>query len=296
MKKLSLVVTFVVALMLQACHFFRTHSEEVVVAECYGKYLYESDLKGIVPEHANVIDSIHRVNAFIDSWVKRQVLLHQAENNLSAADLDFSKQLEDYRNSLVIYTYETQLIRQKLDTIVGEAEIEAYYEENKDNFQVRSTLVRAAYVILEEDCKQKDQFHKLMSDRDTLMLQNIDILANDYAVKYYLDVDEWIRLDELTKVVPIEIYNTESFLKKNKYVRFDWNDLTCMVRFEDYLLEKSVMPMELVRDNIKEILLIRRKTELIERMKEAIYEEAKRKHGFEVYVGQTTLAPSDSIN
>ena len=103
-------------------------------------------------------------------------------------------------------------------------------------------------------------------------------------------------VDELTKVVPIEIYNTESFFKKNKYVRFDWNDLTCMVRFEDYLLEKSVMPMELVRDNIKEILLIRRKTELIERMKEAIYEEAKRKHGFEVYVGQTTLAPSDSIN
>lgn len=296
MKKLSLVASVVLALMLQACHFFRTHSEEVVVAECYGKYLYESDLKGIVPEHANVIDSIHRVNAFIDSWVKRQVLLHQAENNLSAADLDFSKQLEDYRNSLVIYTYETQLIRQKLDTIVSEAEIEAYYEENKDNFQVRSTLVRAAYVILEEDCKHKDQFHKLMSDRDTLMLQNIDMLANDQAVKCYLDVDEWIRLDELTKVVPIEIYNTESFLKKNKYVRFDWNDLTCMVRFEDYLLEKSVMPMELVRDNIKEILLIRRKTELIERMKDAIYEEAKRKHGFEVYVGQTTLAPSDSIN
>lgn len=296
MKKLSLVASVVLALMLQACHFFRTHSEEVVVAECYGKYLYESDLKGIVPEHANVIDSIHRVNAFIDSWVKRQVLLHKAENNLSAADLDFSQQLEDYRNSLVIYTYETQLIRQKLDTIVSEAEIEAYYEENKDNFQVRSTLVRAAYVILEEDCKQKDQFHKLLSNRDTLMLQNIDMLANDQAVKCYLDVDEWIRLDELTKVVPIEIYNTESFLKKNKYVRFDWNELTCMVRFEDYLLEESVMPMELVRDNIKEILLIRRKTELIERMKEAIYEEAKRKHGFEVYVGQTTLAPSDSIN
>ncbi len=296
MKKLSLVASVVLALMLQACHFFRTHSEEVVVAECYGKYLYESDLKGIVPEHATVIDSIHRVNAFIDSWVKRQVLLHQAENNLSAADLDFSQQLEDYRNSLVIYTYETQLIRQKLDTIVSEAEIEAYYEENKDNFQVRSTLVRAAYVILEEDCKQKDQFHKLLSNRDTLMLQNIDMLANDHAVKCYLDVDEWIRLDELTKIVPIEIYNTESFLKKNKYVRFDWNDLTCMVRFENYLLEKSVMPMELVRDNIKEILLIRRKTELIERMKEAIYEEAKRKHGFEVYVGQTTLAPSDSIN
>ena len=219
MKRLSLVIGAYFLLLLTGCDYFEKSSKEVVLAECYGKYLYESDLKGIVPENATIMDSIQLVSNFIDSWVKRQVLIHQAENNLNKEDLDLKKQMEEYRNSLVIYAYESQLINQKLDTIVSEDEIEVFYEQNKENFQLRNTMVRVAYVILNEDCEQKDLFWKLMSDRDTLILQNIDVQATYYAVKSYLDVDHWMRLDELTNIVPIEIFNAESFLKKNKFVR-----------------------------------------------------------------------------
>ena len=82
MKRLSLVIGVSILMMLAGCDFFEKSSKEVVVAECYGKYLYESDLEGIVPKGASIMDSIQRVSTFIDSWVKRQVLLHQAENNL----------------------------------------------------------------------------------------------------------------------------------------------------------------------------------------------------------------------
>lgn len=289
MKKLAVFIGIISVLLIQGCDFFRKHPKEAVVAECYGKYLYESDLKHIVPENTNILDSVHRVNAFIDSWIRRQVLLHQAESNLSKEELDLSKELEEYRNSLIIYTYETQLINQKLDTVVSEEEIEAYYEENKDNFQLHTTMVKAAYVILDDDCKQKDLFKKLMSDRDTLMLQNLDVLANYYAVKSYLDVDNWIRLDELTNIVPIEIYNVESFLKKNKFVCFDWNDYTCMVRFEDYLLEESLSPLELEHDDIKSVILARRKKELLDIMQTALYEVAKKSKAFEVYAGMPSF-------
>ena len=283
----KIVCFFGVALLLlcSGCDFIKKHPKEVVVAECYGKYLYESDLKGLVPQNTSVMDSIHRVSAFIDSWVQRQVLLHQAESNLSPSDLDFNKQLEDYRNSLVIYTYETQLINQKLDTVVSEEEIEKYYEENKDSFQLRTNMVKVAYVIVKDGCKQKEIFQRLLSDPDTLLLQNLDVMANYYAVKSYLDVDHWMRLDELTNIVPIEIYNVESFLKKNKFVRFDWNDYICMVRFVDYLLEESVTPLDMERDNIKYMILERRKKELLDRMKASLYENARKNHAFEVYVG-----------
>ena len=289
MRKISVLFGLVLLFQLSGCDFLKKHPKEVVVAECYGKYLYQSDLQGIVPENTSVMDSIYRVNAFIDSWIRRQVLLHQAETNLSPAEMDFGKQLEEYRNSLVIYSYETQLISQKLDTIVSEEEIEAYYEENKDNFQLHTTMVKAAYVILDEGCKQKDLFYNLMSNKDTLLLQNLDVLSNYYAVKSYLDVDHWIRLDELTNIVPIEIFNVESFLKKNKFVRFDWNDYTCMVRFEDYLLEESVRPLDMERDNIRYMVLERRKKELLDRMKASLYEKAQKNHAFEVYVGAAKL-------
>lgn len=295
MKRLGVLIGLAFLVLLQGCDFFEKKSKEVVVAECYGKYLYESDLQGVVPKNTSIMDSVHRVNAFIDSWIQRQVLLHQAENNLSKEDLDLKKQVEEYRNSLVIYTYETKLIDQRLDTIVSEEEIEAYYEENKDNFQLHTTMVKVAYVILDENCKQKDLFNKLMSDRDTLMLQNLDVLSTYYAVNSYLDIDNWIRLDELTSIVPIEIFNVESFLKKNKFVCFDWNEYTCMVRFEDYLLEESVTPLEMERDNIRSIILTRRKKELLDRMKVSLYEKAKKSQAFEVYVGMPAFNnPNDN--
>lgn len=290
MKKLGAIgIAFL--MLLTACDFFEKNSKEVVVAECYGKYLFESDLKGIVPEKSTIMDSIQRVSNFIDSWIRRQVLIHQAESNLNKEELNLEKQMEEYRNSLVIYAYESQLINQKLDTIVNEDEIANYYEQNKQEFQLRNTMVQVAYVILDEnlDEKQKTSFKKLLSDPDTLLLQNIDIQAMYYAVKSRLDVDQWMRLDELTNIVPIEIFNAESFLKKNKFVQFDMNGHTYMVRFVDYLLEESLSPLEMVHDNIKSIILMQRKQAMLEKMKTALYEKAKKERAFEVYVGSPTF-------
>lgn len=296
MKKLGILIVAVAAFMLQGCDFLRKHPKEDVVAECYGKYLFASDLEGIVPENVDVMDSIIRVNAFIDSWIRRQVLLHQAETNLSKEELDLKKQLDDYRNSLVIYSYETQLVNQRLDTVVTEWEMERYYEERKDDFQVRNTMVKAAYVIVDDNCKQKDLFAKLLRDKDTLMLQNLDVLATQHAVKSHLDVDHWMSLADLTTAVPLEIRDAESFLKKNKFVSMEWNDYTCMVRFVDYLLEESVSPFDLVKHNIKSIILERRKKELLDRMKTALYEKARKNHDFEVYVGQPFMEQQDNNN
>ena len=174
MRRLG-VIGILLMLLLAGCDYFQKSSKEVVVAECYGKYLYESDLNGIVPEGTPILDSIQRVSNFIDSWVRRQVLLHQAENNLDKNALDLDKQMEEYRNSLVVYAYESQLINQKLDTLVSEDEIADYYEQNKEDFQLRNTMVRVAYVIMQGDSKQITDLKKLMSNPDTLMLQNIDI-------------------------------------------------------------------------------------------------------------------------
>ena len=289
MKKIGALIGIAFLLLMAGCDYFQKSSKEVVVAECYGKYLYESDLVGIVPEGATIMDSIQRVSTFIDSWVRRQVLIHQAENNLNTEELDLKKQMDEYRNSLVIYAYESQLINQKLDTVVSEAEIAEYYEQNKEDFQLRNTMVRVAYVILEEDSKQKEDFRKLLSDPDTLLLQNIDVLATYYAEKSYLDVDHWMRLDELTSIIPIEILNAESFLKKNKFVCFDMNEHIYMVRFVEYLLEESTSPLDMVRNNIKSVILAQRKKALLDKMQTSVYEKAKRDRAFEVYVGSPTL-------
>ena len=124
-----------------------------------------------------------------------------------------------------------------------------------------------------------------MKDPDTLMLQDLDVLSTYHAEKSHLDVDMWLRLDDLTKIVPIEILNPEGFLKRNRFVSLDSDDYTYMVRFEEYLLEESISPLALERDNIRSVILTQRKQRFIERMKTSTYEKAKREHAFTKYVG-----------
>ena len=282
MRRSWFLVVFLFLVMV-VCGDMRRQSERMVVAECYGVKLYADELQDLLPPDISKMDSLTQVSAYIDSWIHRQILVHQAEINLPAEELDFSKQLQDYRNSLVIYAYETQMIEQYLDTIVNDEEIQAYYEEHKENFQLRSTMVRTAYVILDEHCKQTKEFRKLMSNKDTLDLAQLDVLAEQDAVASFLDVDAWVRLEDLLTKVPLEIYNSESFLKRNRFVSFEKDDFTYMVRFEDYLLEKSVSPIELEREGIKDILLLKRKKELLSQMSGDLYEKAKKEKMFEIY-------------
>ncbi len=276
-------LTVTLLLVLVGCGEMMRQSERMVVAECYGVKLYADELQDLLPPDISRKDSLTQVNAYIDSWIHRQILIHQAEINLPAEELDFSKQLQDYRNSLVIYAYETQMIEQYLDTVVSDEEIEAYYEEHKENFQLRSTMVKTAYVILDEHCKQTKEFRKLMSNKDTLDLAQLYPLAERDAVASFLDVDTWVRLEDLLTKVPIEIYNSESFLKRNRFVSFEKDDFTYLVRFEDYLLEKSVSPLEIERDGIKDILLLKRKKELLSKMSGDLYEKARKENMFEIY-------------
>lgn len=270
-------------LLATACGNFVRQSERIVVAECYGAKLYADELDGLVSDGIGKMDSMTQVNAYVDSWIRRQLMVHQAEMNLTPEQLDFSKQLQDYRSSLVIYAYETQMIEQYLDTVVSQEEIAAYYDEHKENFQLRSTMVKVVYVILEEYCKQEKEFVQLLSDRDTLDLAHLEVLATHHALSSFLDVDSWLRIEDLLTVVPLEIYNYESFFRKNRFVAFGKDNLVYLVRFEDYLLEKSVSPLEIEEEGIKNIILLKRQKELLARVHSEIYEQAKKEKVFEIY-------------
>ena len=120
--------------------------EDKAIAAIYDKVLYQSDLQDIVYEGISYSDSIVRTKAFIDYWIRQQLLLHQAENSFEKSELDFAKQIEEYRNSLIIYKFEAQYIEKNLDTVVSENEITKYIEDNNLTETIDNDAVR--YIIL----------------------------------------------------------------------------------------------------------------------------------------------------
>jgi hypothetical protein len=253
-----------------------------VVAKVRGEYLYEADLKNAVSPGTSKNDSIMMARKFIDNWVRRQLLLNQAKKNLQPSQLDFKKQIEEYRNSLIVYAYETELIKQKLDTIVEESQIVSYYENNKANFELKYNVVKAFYVVLPLKSEQKELFVELMQNPDTLYIDSLNNLASTYALSSFISED-WIRFDDLMTSVPIDTYNQEAFLKKNRFVEIEDDSVIYLLRIDDYLLSENISPLEIEHERIRNILLYKRKMDLIKDLNEQLFENALRNNDFEIY-------------
>lgn len=283
MRNLILILAFCLASIV-SCH--RTDPEKgAVVARVYDSYLYESDLVAVTYLGITKYDSLIRVNAFVNNWVRQQVLLNQAKKNLDLSQRDFSKQLEEYENSLITFTYETELINQNLDTIVSDDEIQKYYSEHEFDFELHHNIVKAIFVVIPSDFDADvvKRFAKEMSRKDTVILDTISAMVERYAIPNYLDVESWIRFDDLLERVPLEVFNQESFLKKNVFVSFEHDSFIYMVRFCDFLVKESVSPIEIERDKIRSILLNKRRKDLLKKMNDDIYEKAVREKAIELY-------------
>lgn len=282
MRLSSLFITLLLAFAVTSC--LETGTDKgLLVAKCYDKRLYDSDLAGITTPGMSPTDSIERTKNFIDNWINQQIILHQAEQSLRNDQLDFSEELNTYRNSLVVYAFETQIIEQQLDTVVTDDEIEQYYEQNKDNFHLRHDMVKAAYAIVKTSSKSVKTLRELLSDKDTLMIQQFNDIAEKEAIQFSSDIDTWVRLDDFISIIPLEIYNPKNFFKKNKFISFEDNENTILVRFDDYLLQDDISPLEVEHDDIKSLILLKRKQELLRQMNTDLYNQAKKDNAFEVY-------------
>ena len=269
-------------MLLSACQEKKEDKGEIIVS-VYGKNLYKTDLENIFYEGISYNDSVLRSKVYIDKWVRNQLLVRQAENNLEPSQLDFSKRLEEYRNSLVINKYETELINQNLDTEVTEEQIQEYYINNSDEFRLNRDVVRMAYVELPTDSKKKWLFIKLFRDYDSLMVDSISNLSAEYALSCNMEIEKWHNFDEVVEDFNLKVKNKKSFLNENKYYVVNSEDACTLIRFCEYRFVGDVSPCEMEVDRIKYIILSNRKKDLLEKLYDDLYSKALQEKAFEVY-------------
>ena len=151
------VTGLVLILAFASCHGPNTSENDKVVASVYDKNLYQSDLQDVLYEGISRSDSIVRTKAYIDNWIRRQLLIHQAETTIDESDLDFSKQIEDYRNSLIIFKYESVMIEKNLDTVVSDEEIAKYVADGSIPEGMETAAIRS--IIL--NMRKKELIEKM---------------------------------------------------------------------------------------------------------------------------------------
>ena len=112
--------------------------------------------------------------------------LKKAEINLSSSE---KKQLDElvrtYRNDLYVKTYKDKAIQSQLDSVVEQAEIQDYFEQNKANFRTNKDLLRGRYVRVRNENYNLRTIRRSLrrfNDVDKIFLDSIALQFTTYSM------------------------------------------------------------------------------------------------------------------
>jgi len=245
------------------------------MAKAYDQVLTWTDLRQVIPLEASATDSAAMADQFIEAWLKQQAILHMAELNQPTERLDMEAQLEDYRRSLVIFNYEQALVDQKLDTSVSQAEMERYYTEHQANFELKETIARVRWFKVSEPDKRV-----LRKMEDRFLHGNVEDL---HELELWLARSGVSIMDRSMNWTPASVLLADMALPEGdgatvlgqvgkRVLRSE--HAAWFVEVLEQRAQNSVSPLEMVRADIRAILLNQRKIQLIEDMRSSVYAQA----------------------
>ena len=257
------------------------NQEGITIARVYDKTLSLKELQQALPLGLSPKDSTALAKDFIDQWIKRNLVLKRAESNLTENQKDVSQQLEDYRVSLLIFAYERELIRQKLDTTINPSEIELYYKQNSANFELRSNIIRLKYIKLPIKTPNADKAKRWFLSTMPDDFKRLEQFVNLYAVNFLLDDSNWLLLDDVIKEIPIGDYSIADFNSNKRFLELDDKDYHYLVSINGFMVKDSNAPLSFEQENIRNIILNKRKIKLVEQMQLDAFNDAMNENTIE---------------
>ena len=254
-----------------------------VLVRVYDRYLYESDLQGIVPPGTSVRDSLTIVRSYIQNWVDKELIVKKAKENLPDELKDFSAQIDEYRNSLIIFEYEKMLVRQELDTNISFNDVNEYYEKYRQNFILKDDIIDIRYLILHKDSPAVRKFRQYIVSEVQEEKDSLALYASKYTDSFSLIEGNWTELTQLSEILPVESYSYSDFTRNNRFLEVSDSAYIYMIYIRDFKPADSISPVQFVDDDIRNMILNKRKNELVKNMRQTVLQDGIEHNQVEIY-------------
>lgn len=255
----------------------------VVVASVYDKNLYLHDLSEMLPDGMLSNDSIVYAKRLIDKWIHEQLMLKKAELNLTDEQKDVTQELENYRSSLLRFKYQTEYINQKMDTVVNDSEIQAYYEQFKQDFILTDLVLKGLFIQVAADAPDVLTVKTLYNSKREADSVALVEYCLKYATKFDYFRNNWIAMKDVLMLFPTSFSNPDQLIRSQRRLEFSDSAYHYYLRVDDYLLNNEQMPLNFAKAKIHSILLNRKKIQLLNELEEKLYQEAATENSFKIY-------------
>ncbi len=264
------------------CKFGARPPADKLLAQVFNKSLYLSSLDGMFPENATREDSASVVNAFSDRWIRDEVLMNEAEKHVPS-DLNIDELIKKYRESLVLSSYQENLIKQSLDTTIEEPELKEFYERNKDQYQLSAPIIRCYLLKIPKPVTLSDSLQKWWNAPKTgNNLFKLRDYSKKFARAYILDDSTWHHVTDVAKFFPKGTVTPEN-VAKDKEITLKDNDFQYYFRILAVLNQKEIAPLSFIRQQASKYILHQRKQKLLEQKQQEMYDAELKKNNIKIY-------------
>jgi uncharacterized protein YxjI len=115
--------------------------------------------------------------------------------------------------------------------------------------------------------------------------QELTELSIQFKAKNFND-SIWIEKDALFKVMPVLQTKDAQVLKKSNYTQLQDSLGVYLVKIEDALNLRDIAPISYIKPSLEQIILNKRKLELIKKLEKDITKDAIKNNDFEIFTPQ----------
>lgn len=279
------IVGYIVCLciLVSSCAYFKEKDDRIPIARVNTSFLYQEDIVALISENTSKKDSTLIVSNYINRWATQQILMDQAIINIPENKQEnYNKLIAEYKRDLYTEAYKNTIISKQLDSTVSQHELESFYEENKQNFKLNDQLFKVRYIQIDKDFTNLSQTSQKLEryntkDKKDLMDQSIQYKS------FNLNDSTWVKREALEMVLPILQTTDDQKLKKPNFIRLQDSLGVYLLKIEDRLNPSDVAPLLYVKPTIEQIILNKRKLDLLKKLEKDITTDAIKNNNFEIY-------------
>ena len=267
-----------------SCNLFKSDSKTTAIARVNSDYLYKEDIANLIPPGIAKEDSIVIVRNFIDRWAAQKLLIRVAEVNLNAnKKAEFDTLIQQYKVDLYTKAYLEEVVKRTTDTVVTLAELKTYYKENKENFKTNGTLVRLRYINIKKDNPKYEVIKSKFFDfrkSDKKFWDTYSMQLNSFA----LNDSIWVDMSQVYAKLPfINPDNRDEYILSGKTIQKTEAGNNYLVKISNVIDKNQIAPFDYLRPTLQEVIINKRKLELIKNFEKEIIDDAIKDKKYEVY-------------
>ncbi|NDW08172.1 peptidyl-prolyl cis-trans isomerase [Dysgonomonas sp. 520] len=262
-------------------------NEEEALVTVNGRTLYLSDLKEIIPSGIDAEDSIKAAESYIRLWINDELMYEKAQKNVADKER-IDELVNNYRQSLTVFTYQEQLLKERFSNQLSDNVLKKYYEENLDRFKLQSNLIKGLFLKIPSSSDMIDDFRRWYKSNSKTAIEGIEKNHLKHAVTYDFFYDRWMSMDEMMTKIPYTVTNSEEFLKKNKSLEVDDSTNVYLLYIKEYALTGTTAPFEYVKPQVMEVLINQQKANFLKEFEEDLYNQAIKEEKITYYYKKDT--------